>query len=61
VAELASADLGAASPQVVASQVDVLPAERWQVLKQAIIDSTPVSIWRMSCPLQIRRVPPYRR
>ena len=41
--ELACADLGAAAPEVIAGQVDVLPAERRQVFQQAVIDRLTVA------------------
>ena len=41
--ELARADLGAAAPEVIAGQVDVLPAERRQVLQQRVIDCMAVA------------------
>ena len=41
--ELARAYLGAAAPEVIAGQVDVLPAKRRQVLQQRIIDDMAVA------------------
>lgn len=55
--ELARADLGIAAPEVIAGQVDVLPAERRQVLQQAVIDGLTVATQGVRGPLQIDRVP----
>ena len=51
------ADLGTAAPEVIAGQVDVLPAERRQVLQQAVIDGWPWPTQGVRGPLQIDRVP----
>ena len=55
--ELTCADLGAAAPQVIAGQIDVLPAERRQVLQQGVIDGMAVATHRVRCTLQINRIP----
>ena len=52
-----SENVGAAAPEVIAGQVDVLSAERRQVLQQRIIDGMAVATQRMRCPLQVDRVP----
>jgi hypothetical protein len=55
--ELIRADLGAATPEVIAGQVDVLPAQRRQVLQQAAIDGLAVATQGVRRPLQTDRVP----
>jgi len=55
--ELARADLGAAAPEVIAGQIDVLPAQRRQVLQQRLIDGMAVTAQRMRRTLQVDRVP----
>ncbi len=55
--ELACADLGAAAPEVIAGQIDMLPTQRRQVLQQRGIDGVAVATQGVRCPFQVDRVP----
>lgn len=57
--ELTRADLGVVAPQVIACKIDVLPAQRRQVLQHHVIHWLPMPAQGIRGTLQVHRVPQY--